>query len=47
MVGRPRTGAAARHHPLRRIDGHVVRVVQPQCPPFPAPHALAETDMPE
>jgi len=45
--GRPRTGAPARHHPLRRIDVHVVRMVQPRCPPVSATHALAETDMPE
>ena len=53
MVGLPKTGrrspnggAAARRHPLRSIDVHVVRVVQPRCPPFSATHALAETDMP-
>ncbi len=46
MVVRPRTGATARRHPLRRIDVHVVRVVRPQCPPCPATPALAETDMP-
>ncbi len=32
---------------IRRIDVHVVTVVQPRCPPFPATRALAETVMPE